>query len=362
MFPGPPIESDLVTKARSVESVGELFRVKRIIGLETKDESIIGYANDYDLIGNTWVVVDNVRKVVLQFADDGSFLRQIGRRGEGPGEYQGPKHVVEIGSDIGISDPGRKRIHVYDIEGNYRFYIAPANSAIYINSHVQAHGNQLFVCNFPTTGAEIPLHVVLDIDGRAKAPTITGFGERFSFLIENESASRYANYAFQAFELIGDRLWVMPPYQAEVEVFDLDGVMLGRLPTGIDGRNRDDFRKARTQSDFMALHGLTWPYRIIEMNDLVFAYFLGRKKRMTIFDRNGNLVRKNMEPKKFPVWAINGTCGGAPVSFADLSTNDASSIEEKLGPDLYTMLLSAGYDEESPADSNPFVFIFEPNL
>jgi hypothetical protein len=70
-----------------------------------------------DSAGNIYVL-DSTAHRVLKFDSSGNYLRQIGRKGQGPGEFDyGPFSIVFLNNFLIISDSGR--LHVFDGNGEY---------------------------------------------------------------------------------------------------------------------------------------------------------------------------------------------------------------------------------------------------
>jgi len=64
-------------------------------------------------------VVDSQIPVVRAFDHQGNFLHQVGRTGQGPGEYNRPMGVaVKSNGEVLISDLGGARLSTFDTEGN----------------------------------------------------------------------------------------------------------------------------------------------------------------------------------------------------------------------------------------------------
>jgi len=68
--------------------------------------------------------------VLRVYAPDGTWLRDIGREGEGPGEYKQPDSGLAILPDgrVAIRDPGNGRITLYSPDGEYLDYLRIAGS------------------------------------------------------------------------------------------------------------------------------------------------------------------------------------------------------------------------------------------
>lgn len=67
--------------------------------------------------GGGALIWDNVLGVLRQFDSSGTFVRQIGRQGSGPGEYRSSNGVVILGDRLLLWDARQGRMNVYDTAG-----------------------------------------------------------------------------------------------------------------------------------------------------------------------------------------------------------------------------------------------------
>ncbi|MEX2601464.1 MAG: 6-bladed beta-propeller [Balneolaceae bacterium] len=79
-----------------------------VYGNQEEDSVYIGYANDFvvDHTGHVYIT-DMSRDVIYVYAPEGSYLRTIGRSGQGPGEFQ----TIHGGLIVGVNDDF---LYVYD--------------------------------------------------------------------------------------------------------------------------------------------------------------------------------------------------------------------------------------------------------
>lgn len=64
-------------------------------------------------------VADSQAHDVKVFADDGSLLETIGRRGEGKGEFNGPTYLAWAGDRLLVTDTLNSRVQIFDADGRY---------------------------------------------------------------------------------------------------------------------------------------------------------------------------------------------------------------------------------------------------
>lgn len=120
------------------------------LALELEEETVIRESNensDYrfsfikDLAVNrarNLIVIDKDR--VLEYDSRGHFMRPIGRKGQGPGEYMQPQSLfVDEHGDLYINDQG-SLLHVFDKDGTFRrrirlaFQIPFDSNTFYVDS------------------------------------------------------------------------------------------------------------------------------------------------------------------------------------------------------------------------------------
>jgi hypothetical protein len=96
-----------------------ILTVKKVIPLETTDESAIGYFYKGSIHEDKIFLMDRKNFILLEFDINGNFIRKIGARGKGPKEY------LEL-RDYCINDKiiytlDYQKIHSYDIvSGSYK--------------------------------------------------------------------------------------------------------------------------------------------------------------------------------------------------------------------------------------------------
>lgn len=99
------LKEELVIKGADADLEEEMFQDITAIAVD-KEQNI--YA------------LDGKAANVKVFDKTGSFLKSIGRRGEGPGEFGRPENIlISPHQEIVIEDTGRRLIHFLDLNGEY---------------------------------------------------------------------------------------------------------------------------------------------------------------------------------------------------------------------------------------------------
>lgn len=110
------------TRAGSVWGDTAVLQSEVTIGLmEGADEYLIGEPQSI-AVGpdGTVYLLDTQVPVLRAYAPDGTHLRDVGRKGGGPGEYQNPDGMAVLRDGrVLVRDPGGARIVVYDAAGAY---------------------------------------------------------------------------------------------------------------------------------------------------------------------------------------------------------------------------------------------------
>lgn len=113
------------------ESDKELISEVSIGVLEGEDVYQFGRVRAFDVDdAGRMFVYDSHGPVIRVYGPDGSWIRDIGREGEGPGEYKQPDSGLAILPDgrVAIRDPGTGRITLYSADGDYDGFVRIAGS------------------------------------------------------------------------------------------------------------------------------------------------------------------------------------------------------------------------------------------
>jgi len=119
-------QEDGVTIARTTggpKYEGELFVYEKVMEIlpdpdrpETLFFRVGGRALDPD--GNLYVVDSNANRISV-FDAGGNWVRDIGRAGEGPGEFQFPNGIEHVGGLVRVPDMRRRGTHIFRADGEF---------------------------------------------------------------------------------------------------------------------------------------------------------------------------------------------------------------------------------------------------
>ena len=118
-----PLDSSEIKKLSSAKNFNEIFEMKSETQLETSAENAISYITDMDVDSKgNFIIADGWQsRGVYIYSPNGKFLKELGRQGQGPGEYQNPVSIdISKGGDIWVADYGGNRINIYSNDFKFK--------------------------------------------------------------------------------------------------------------------------------------------------------------------------------------------------------------------------------------------------
>ena len=144
-----------------------LFSKAGIIVLEDTDESLLGRVDKIEFLDNYLCVLEKRRGLFL-FDKQGKFVRKIGNKGNGPGEYVSPDDITvdKENKKIYILD-SNQRVLKYSSNGVYESSFRLANDATRSN-YIQYSENALYtnLYTFDKSRSQFLLSKVNIINGK----------------------------------------------------------------------------------------------------------------------------------------------------------------------------------------------------
>ena len=120
---GPSQSTSDIKKLSSAKSVEDIFRIISETELQTTPDCPIADITDMeiDMKGN-FIIADGWQSMgVYVFGQDGKFIRELGRKGQGPGEYANPVSVeISREGEIWVADFGNNRISIYSKDLDFK--------------------------------------------------------------------------------------------------------------------------------------------------------------------------------------------------------------------------------------------------
>ena len=97
------------------------------------------------------VVADGQGAQVIEFSRGGDYLRVLGGRGEGPGEFLSPRTLSKLpGDTVAVFDPRLRRLTLFAADGEFRV-VSLQNANLFPNPGVNLLANR-----FPNLVANLP--------------------------------------------------------------------------------------------------------------------------------------------------------------------------------------------------------------
>jgi hypothetical protein len=354
--PLPLVNQPIIT----ADSIDELFRLERVVKLESSNESILGHIQQVRYHDQRFYILDNIQKAIRVFDDHGGYLFSVGRRGEGPGEYLEPESIYIVDDRVAVVDSKRTQLIYYSLDGDLLEILVPDSSSfpIYFYGNMIFDNDLIYVCDFFSFDVEMPRHVVLDSRSKPARP-IFGFGDRLPFY-HTKIGRKTPQYLTNIFALVDDTIWTLPSYQTDLEIYDLGGHLLGILPSGVDGITKEAVSEIQNNRDFLATREMTSAFRFFRLGHHVFLYF-ELPFFFNVYDTHGNLIRKRLKPRSGAFMNAFSVLDGLLASKMSLSSPNPKALERSLGSELFDAFIDAGLDPADYLEDNPYLIFFRPS-
>jgi len=144
--PNSPLSLSEIKVLSSARKIEDLFSKTSEIQLELTENSAISVLNDFvlDSKGNCVVADGTHQNNVWIFGPDGHFIQNLGRQGQGPGEYSTPRSLaVSPEGDILVDDYLGSRLIFYDHNYQYKKQIISKGKWCHF-VHIN-HKNEIFM-------------------------------------------------------------------------------------------------------------------------------------------------------------------------------------------------------------------------
>jgi hypothetical protein len=145
------------------EPVVELTEDLLIKGSGEIEEQMFQSINmlDVDAKGNMYILDEQAGNIKV-FDSSGKFVKNIGRKGQGPGEFGLPISLfLSLQGQIIVNDMGQRKIHYFDLEGNYLEEFSIADRFLFFGPMVTSGGDLIVSYTIPQ---EKPITVLQKLD------------------------------------------------------------------------------------------------------------------------------------------------------------------------------------------------------
>ena len=348
----------------TAETAREVFPLERVIKLELTDESIITQIGEVLFVQDHWIILDKFQMKLLKFSEDGQFRGFIGRQGEGPGEYRTIEFPCIVwGDHIGVVDLMRGKALVYDIDGRLiRETQTPGTEGDggkfpVTNAFIWNRPDRFYLADYSRI-PHVPQHVVLDY-AKEKGELLYGFGKRNDLLEAWAVSNRAIKFIFNSFIQVGDTIWAAVPWGSHINVYDLEGHLLGNV-TGPhpDNLTYEDYRTMTPsiEAQKRLLVQKSRNYRLIHYNGLILQHLgHGGKQIFNIYDSGGDLLGAGLKAD-FSISSVKTTTDQHLVNaFPVLDT--LARYQSFVDPQELALLEESGWDPNDFSGDNEYLFL-----
>jgi len=288
-FSNPLYAEDLRSKIKNAKSFEDIFREEKAFKLEAGKNSFIERVNAMVVADNGDIIINNMGRnsnYVLLFKNDGRYIKELGKKGGGPGEYNVVQSMArDREGNIYLVDQNRRQILIYDKQYIYRKMVQyrTRNQFIHLNKKKEIYLYMGVPLNIPGF-EQYDCVEKLGNDGKK----ITSFA-----LLDNEISKQKFHAMFDCMAIDkNDYIYESNPLRPWIRKYNSDGKLIKEF-----GEKRI---RMISETD---KNGNTYEYpRIIEsftiFRDIIIIWFGDGKA--DFYDTEGNLLNKNI-PVKYTV-------------------------------------------------------------
>ncbi len=317
---------------------------------------MIGEVGDIEMNDGRIFVLDEIQGQVLCFADDGTFLYEVGKRGQGPGEFTEP-FTLSFENDTLAVFAQHGTVHFYRADGTYQNTVHLYDSRILPREGSFILSDRAYINSFPSEFRDVPWHLIVQLKPEPKV--LWGFGRRPQYLYDHNGKRnrKLANESAKGFARVGETLWTSGMSTSFISVFDMEGRPLGSLAPGFDGLAEEDFRNVTTDEQKLEIAAKKRGTRqILPVLPYVIVLYANRTYGVDIFDVEGHLLLANSEMGSFPLANACATDHALiiPMFFNGFTEQGLLA----LFGDQMGVALEAGIDPQKE-DTNPFLLVYK---
>ena len=207
----------LNASAQKKPALGQLS-LERTFPLETGDlflSNPTGMQIDEE---NNILVIDQKLSAIFKFDSVGNFIRQLGRYGQGPNEFQMPNSFAYDAGRLYIVDDGNRRVQILDTAGrhlsSFKTYRSLAGIAC-LNGFIVAQQNFM-----PNEWDKFRLLSIIDQKGRV----VKSFGESINNVIKIGRLPTDASFA--DIRVFQGKIFILFRYYPILQVYSKNGDLL----------------------------------------------------------------------------------------------------------------------------------------
>jgi len=206
----------------------DIIHFDHFILLEENDNAYISQIQNAFFLGEFWIVFDSLGQKIYQYRSDGKFIGMISKVGEGPNEYQFIRNVSPFG-DNSIIILTKKRLMAFNLEREYLWSLDSNDLGSAMPSNASWYPPDILaIIDLPAVNHQEPRYKLFRLPPSSKKPQfLGGFGQHYSF----EYGTPFRRVVTKSMVLVNDEIWVGSPYESHLDIYNLKGEILKRLPS-----------------------------------------------------------------------------------------------------------------------------------
>ena len=212
------VEVDL-NSDENVLPFDSLFEVVSTVRLETTDDNLVGRIWDLMFLNDRIIVEDmEDARSVMVYDMQGKYLNNIGRKGQGPGEYAFLEYVSAdpATNTVTLTDIGGQKMITYDADGNF----LKSETMPYFSYHCEMLTDSIVACH---------VHGGFHLEGMTAQPhvIVSDMKKNILYSAFDENQNKTCISIMHPFRKFDDKLFYIPVYNDKDTIFQIttDGII-----------------------------------------------------------------------------------------------------------------------------------------
>jgi hypothetical protein len=285
--------------------------IRTIGGIDTLDENL-AFRSPYDIAmdktGKIYIL-DNGNSRIQKFSANADYLATIGKRGQGPGDFNDPVSLdIDSNDYLYVSERGNNRIQIFSPEGNdykiFRIDKYRPSKVRYLKSGLLAMGKlpRLIPPGVKVKSPQKLLHL-FDLEGNLKNEFVDGF----------DFKNRLTNWMGNWFDFDVDKndfFYLAFKYQNRIEKYSPDGNLLWKANRVLNFEMKPiDSHKIRIAGDEGPLPPEVSTGIAVDGKGRIWVLTMNRQwqegeQSSSIYTTSGQITTKSGEIKKMDIFKL----------------------------------------------------------
>lgn len=182
-----------------------VLKLDRLVMLAQRDGNFIRNIDDVERLDLGYAVLDQATPQILIFDEAGNYLRHLGRKGQGPGEFEYIFNLFRVGSAVAVKTP--QKILVFAQNGDLLAELKNRDLGSIMGGFAEWHKGLLYLLDTEAVGEG--RHRVFSWPGHDAAPKYKGsFGTGYPF----EKKKGFEQKLVESIGITQTAIWEASPY------------------------------------------------------------------------------------------------------------------------------------------------------